>query len=114
MEILNKQKIAALASEIGEENVPVLLDIFLGELDMYIAELSDATKVDKAEYLREISHALKSSAASFGADALCDKAKELDMRAKQGQDIDIVHDVVAMIDQLSSTSSAYRDWKASM
>ncbi len=40
MEVLNQDKIERLAAEIGVENVPVLLDIFLGELTMYIDNLN--------------------------------------------------------------------------
>ncbi|MBE4116435.1 phosphorelay protein LuxU, partial [Vibrio parahaemolyticus] len=40
MTILNQQKIDELSMEIGSDNVPVLLDIFLGEMDTYIDNLS--------------------------------------------------------------------------
>ena len=38
--VLNQQKIDELSMEIGGDNVPVLLDIFLGEMDTYIENLS--------------------------------------------------------------------------
>ncbi|MDG2840049.1 phosphorelay protein LuxU, partial [Vibrio parahaemolyticus] len=34
--VLNQQKIDELSMEIGSDNVPVLFDIFLGEMDTYI------------------------------------------------------------------------------
>ena len=83
MSLLNQQKIDELAGEIGEENVPVLLDIFLGELAGYDEHLSSGKLDDVGQYLAEISHALKSSAASFGADQLCEFAVALDSRVKQ-------------------------------
>ncbi|ELV8624672.1 Hpt domain-containing protein [Vibrio cidicii] len=111
MELLNKEKIASLGEEIGPENVPVLLGIFLNELETYLGVLSDATYNDKITYLKEISHALKSSAASFGADALCDFALNLDGRAKQNDAFDEVNDVLAMIDVLHQTQHAYQKWQ---
>lgn len=72
MTILNQQKIDELSMEIGSDNVPVLLDIFLGEMDTYIDNLSQLEGSEQLVYLKEISHALKSSAASFGADSLCE------------------------------------------
>ncbi|NOH95411.1 quorum-sensing phosphorelay protein LuxU [Vibrio sp. 99-70-13A1] len=83
MSLLNQNKINELAGEIGEENVPVLLDIFLGELSGYNEQLSSGQLEDTNQYLAEISHALKSSAASFGADQLCELAVSFDSRVKQ-------------------------------
>ncbi|MDN3614497.1 quorum-sensing phosphorelay protein LuxU [Vibrio gallaecicus] len=83
MSLLNQNKINELAGEIGEENVPVLLDIFLGELAGYNERLSSGQLEDTSQYLAEISHALKSSAASFGADQLCELAVSFDLRVKQ-------------------------------
>ncbi|NMT19542.1 Hpt domain-containing protein, partial [Vibrio parahaemolyticus] len=49
--------------EIGSDNVPVLFDIFLGEMDTYIENLSQLQGAERLAYSKEISHALKSSAA---------------------------------------------------
>ncbi|ERM60333.1 MULTISPECIES: quorum-sensing phosphorelay protein LuxU [Vibrio] len=81
--VLNQQKVDELASEIGPENVPVLLDIFLGELKGYYEHLELNKDNDTSKYLADISHALKSSAASFGADSLCSFAISLDAKVKQ-------------------------------
>ncbi|WP_412034990.1 hypothetical protein [Vibrio sp. 1866] len=40
MTILNQQKIDELSMEIGSDNVPALLDTFLGEMVTYIDHLS--------------------------------------------------------------------------
>ncbi|MHC6526678.1 MULTISPECIES: quorum-sensing phosphorelay protein LuxU [unclassified Vibrio] len=108
MEVLNQNKIEQLANDIGEENVPVLLGIFLGELESYIAYLSDPAAADKLSYLREISHALKSSAASFGAEQLCCSAIEIDARVKNGQPLSEAGDVSHMVELLGTTLSRYQ------
>ncbi len=104
---MNISKIDNLAQEIGEENVPILVEIFVGELDTYRDNLSDEAFGDKLEYLKEISHALKSSAASFGADQLCAKAIDIDSRAKLGNDIDVALDTATMIDLIQHTRQSY-------
>lgn len=106
MEVLNQEKINRLASEIGEENVPVLLQIFLGELSNYIENLQ-ADPEDKTQYLKEISHALKSSAASFGAEVLCEYAIEIDTHAKTGQGFNQSDSKEKMIDLLKLTYQHY-------
>ena len=83
IKVLNQQKVDELAGEIGQENVPVLLEIFLGELKDYYEHLEVNKESDASKYLADISHALKSSAASFGADSLCSFAIGLDSKVKQ-------------------------------
>lgn len=107
MDILNQQKVDDLAREIGEENVPVLLDIFLGELSTYIETLADNGSADSESHLAEISHALKSSAASFGADHLCALAVDIDSRVKLDQQIDVSVDTINMVAVLQSTRTEY-------
>lgn len=107
MELINQKKITNLAQEIGEENVPVLLQIFLGELSGYSDRLADDTLSSKFEYLKEISHALKSSASSFGADRLCAKAVEIDAKAKEQQLFDEAQESAAMLSLLEETHRCY-------
>ena len=114
MELLNQQKIAALGNEIGDDNVPMLLEIFLSELASYLKVLGDTSFQDKLSYLKGISHALKSSAASFGADALCELAVAIDAKVKQGIALQQQIDVVAMIELLQRTQQAYADWQVSL
>lgn len=108
MEILNQTKIDRLSEEIGAENVPVLLDIFLGELTTYINDLSATDTGNIDSYLKEISHALKSSAASFGAEALCAYSIEIDARAKSGQILNLAEVQPKMVSLLSETQQKYQ------
>lgn len=107
MDLLNKEKIATLAKEIGPENVPVLLDIFLNELMTYKETLSVADTSARAAHLTEISHALKSSAASFGADRLCELAIDIDTRGKQQQLGDIDQETKNFVEMLCLTHETY-------
>jgi two-component system phosphorelay protein LuxU len=108
MDVLNQSKIEKLAREIGEENVPMLLEIFLCELVAYQQSLTGDEVTDKTQYLKDISHALKSSAASFGADRLCAKAVNLDAKAKLGEKFDEAVETANMIDILNQTHGYYQ------
>lgn len=108
MDVLNQSKIDRLASEIGEENVPMLLDIFLGELTQYIEVLSDDEFTEVGRYLADICHALKSSAASFGAEALCTFAIEIDTQVKVSGIADLEATRQKMIALLKQTQQRYQ------
>lgn len=109
-EVLNQQKIDELSDEIGSENVPILLDIFLGEMNSYVDNLNADSSDGQLMYLKEISHALKSSAASFGADRLCDLAIQIDHKVKRGESLSHDGDVSMMLDTLKVTQKAYLSW----
>ncbi|MGR5324373.1 quorum-sensing phosphorelay protein LuxU [Vibrio alfacsensis] len=108
--VLNQQKIDELAAEIGRDNVPVLLEIFLGEMDSYIVHLSQNHHTEQLVYLKEISHALKSSAASFGADRLCALATDIDKKAKADELGEDCEEIAMMLDLLRVTRDAYCLW----
>lgn len=110
MDILNQSKIDQLSLDIGSDNVPVLLEIFLGELDTYITNLSRFQAEEQDAYLREISHALKSSAASFGADQLCELAVTIDAKVKSCALTPQGPEVNEMLKLLERTQEAYRAW----
>ncbi len=80
---INAETIKRLAEEVGEETVILLLNVFSDELEQYLRQLSDQPSVNQ---VGEISHAIKSSAASFGADDLAEMAQECESRVRQGQD----------------------------
>ncbi|HHX8668431.1 TPA: quorum-sensing phosphorelay protein LuxU [Vibrio alginolyticus] len=109
--VLNQKKIDELSMEIGSDNVPVLFDIFLGEMDTYIENLSQLQGAERLAYSKEISHALKSSAASFGADRLCELAMSIDKKAKAGELTAESEELEVMFDLLHETRDAYRSWR---
>ncbi|RJX68473.1 Hpt domain-containing protein [Vibrio sinensis] len=113
MKIQNSAKLEQLSHEIGAENVPILLNIFLSELAQYIDTLSMQTDDSNNEYLKDICHALKSSAASFGAEKLCAMAIEIDTSAKLGQRSEYREHRVQLIALLRETQQCYHKLLAS-
>ncbi len=108
--LLNPKKIDELSKEIGTENVSLLFDIFLGEMDAYAENLRSVSGAEQLSYLTEISHALKSSAASFGADCLCELANAIDNKAKNNELNAHEGEVTRMVELLADTRDAYRSW----
>lgn len=108
VKIIDQDKVDRLATEIGQENMPTLLGIFLNELQTYQNQLAVLEGIDQEQYLQEISHALKSSAASFGAEALCAYSTELDARVKAGTSIHNPNNKQQMITLLTDTQHSYQ------
>ena len=111
VDVLNQKKIDELSRIIGSDNVPVLLDIFIGEMDTYIENLSQFRGAKRLCYLKEISHALKSSAASFGAECLCQLAISIDKKSKSGELDEAPDEIKVMLNLLHETRDAYRGWQ---
>ncbi|MDP5253735.1 MULTISPECIES: Hpt domain-containing protein [unclassified Vibrio] len=106
---MNKQKLEQLQNEIGRENIPMLLNIFLGELEVYNQQLNRLKGEEQLDYMLEITHALKSSAASFGADQLCVIAQEIDTSGKQQTLVDQDKEVARLTDVLLNTATQYHE-----
>lgn len=108
MHVLNKRKLEQLQNEIGRENIPMLLNIFLGELEVYNQQLNRLRGDEQLDYLLEITHALKSSAASFGADQLCVIAQEIDLSGKQQTLGSQESEVARLTESLLTTAESYQ------
>ncbi len=104
---LNSAKLDELCAEIGRENLPMLLDIFLGELKRYHIVLSGDVKQLHSP-LKEICHMLKSNAASFGADHLCELANKLDAKARAGEPINTLEYRDLILFSIDQTTRQYQ------
>ncbi|MGF1686218.1 Hpt domain-containing protein [Photobacterium japonica] len=80
---MNADTIKRMADEVGQDTLLLLLNMFSDELDQFFQQLSAQPSLAQ---VRDISHSIKSSAASFGADELSMMAQECEFRVKQGQE----------------------------
>ncbi|WP_028022805.1 Hpt domain-containing protein [Enterovibrio calviensis] len=103
--IVNHETLRRLAVEVGEETVSSLLVVFSDELSRYSDELSETPSVMQ---VREISHAIKSSAASFGADELAELARECESRVKLGQESWVHEQLPRLTSMIEGTASQYK------
>ncbi|CZF86253.1 MULTISPECIES: Hpt domain-containing protein [Grimontia] len=102
---VNHETLRRLAVEVGEDTVSSLLVVFSDELSRYSDQLSEAPS---AMQVREISHAIKSSAASFGADELAELARECESRVKQGQESWVQDQLPRLTMMLQGTAVQYK------
>ncbi|MFD2177323.1 Hpt domain-containing protein [Veronia pacifica] len=102
---INRETLRRLAAEVGEETVTVLLNVFSDELNRYQSQLSHEPSVSD---VRDISHAIKSSAASFGADDLAEFAQECESRVKLGQDVWVRDHLPELTSMLKGAATEYR------
>lgn len=82
---LDPKAMKRLRSALGKSAarvLPDLIDTFLQEAPMQLAQMRDALAGPDLEILRRVSHTLKSNAANFGASSLNHLAQELNQLAK--------------------------------
>mgnify|MGYP000070723134 CR=1 FL=1 len=102
---INQIAVNQLMQEVGDENVPFLFGIFCDELDDFISTLTTHPEIEK---VREISHCLKSSAGSFGADKLASMAINIEEKAKNKQKDWVERNISEFVNIARGTELAYR------
>ncbi len=102
----NHETLRGLAVEVGEDMVASLLLVFSDELNRYVDELS---KTPTATQIRNISHSVKSSAASFGAEELAELARECESRVKLGQENWVADALPRFLILLKATANEYKE-----
>ena len=68
-----------LQDAMGEDFAAELLETFLSDADNMFADLDTAVAVGDADAYRRASHTLKSNADTFGARAMADQAREIEL-----------------------------------
>lgn len=81
--VLDRETLQHLAHDVGEENLTELIEVFIEELDHRTASIEQAARASDLAALAAEAHPLKSSAASFGAQALSRVARDIETAAKQ-------------------------------
>ena len=102
---INQIAVNQLMQEVGDENVPFLFGIFCDELDDFISTLTTHPEIEK---VREISHCLKSSAGSFGAEKLANMAIHIEEKAKDKQKDWVERNISEFVNIARGTELAYR------
>ena len=83
MEIIDRAALEALSDSVGEDFVEELIDTFIEEGPGMFHEMQQALSVADADSFRRAAHSLKTNAATFGAMELAEKAKELEIMARE-------------------------------
>jgi HPt (histidine-containing phosphotransfer) domain-containing protein len=85
--LIDEAVLAGLIEDIGVEQLPAALELFVAEMSRRAADLRRATEGHDTdtEQLRRIAHGAKGSAATFGAPAVAAAARRLEEACKSGQ-----------------------------
>lgn len=83
--LIDEGVLAALVEDIGPEQLPVALGLFVDEMGRRADELRRAAEGPDAEQLRRIAHGAKGSASTFGAPAVTAAARRLEEACKYGE-----------------------------
>ncbi|BAX53660.1 TPA: Hpt domain-containing protein [Photobacterium damselae] len=102
---VNVETVKRLADEVGEDTVSLLFNVFSDELEQYLVKLLAEPSVSD---IGEISHSIKSSAASFGADDLALLAQECESRVRQGQDSWIMDHLPELRQMVQGVAQEYK------
>ncbi len=102
---INQETVNQLIQEVGGENASFLFGIFCDELLEFTSSFSIESEVAR---IKEISHCLKSSAGSFGADKLAMFAVEIEEKAKAEQLDWVKRNITEFINIARKTEVIYR------
>ncbi|WP_299616015.1 Hpt domain-containing protein [uncultured Tateyamaria sp.] len=78
-DIVNTEIFAELCDAMGADFAAELLDTFLSEASTMLATLKTAVAEDDAEGYRRTAHSIKSNAEIFGAAALADLSRQMEL-----------------------------------
>jgi two-component system, sensor histidine kinase and response regulator len=95
-QVLDEQTINQLAEDAGPELLPEMLAIFIKETRHRIAQLRESASLHDGNLLADTVHPLKSSAGTYGARALAELARQVDLACKEAR----LDDAFACIDEL--------------
>ncbi|WP_298440137.1 Hpt domain-containing protein [uncultured Ferrimonas sp.] len=103
-EILDQNKVAQMGADAGEDMLPMLLQIFVEELEASHAELTGCEHTE----LAGVAHKVKGSAATFGALALQHVSMQLEYAAKGIEPADTEQLKQQCLETMTQTLSVYR------
>jgi HPt (histidine-containing phosphotransfer) domain-containing protein len=83
--LIDEAVLAGLIEDIGLEQLPAALGLFVTEMSRRAADLRRADEGLDTEQLRRIAHGAKGSAATFGAPAVTAAARRLEEACKSGE-----------------------------
>lgn len=92
--LIDEQVIAELESVLGAESLQQMLQVFLKETEQRLDDIQRLSDEDNHSAIADEAHTLKSSAGSFGAQALFEAAKQLEHLA-QSSDVKVITAEVA-------------------
>lgn len=108
--LIDEAVLAGLIEDIGLEQLPVALGLFVDEMSRRAADLRRATEGPDTEQLRRIAHGAKGSAATFGAPAVAAAARRLEEACKSGEPASSLPVLIAaLLAEMAAASEQVRE-----
>ena len=112
-QVLSKEKLwnkeAAISRLGGNEGLlNRIVEMFLAQIEQKQNALQASAEAEDAEGVRFNSHAMKGVSGDVGADAIREKAAEIEVKAKQGDLSNVVSDMAALDDLIQQTVDVMR------
>ena len=104
--LLNEAVLQRLEKDASLEVIPEIVSMFVRETRSRLARMSDALEQMDLACLESESHTLKSSAGTFGAAILEERARELELASKAGNADPVVEMMAAIEDAAECTIKA--------
>ncbi len=98
-----------LKNDAGADFVGELVTIYCDETPQLIARLQQALAGYEAEAFRQAAHSIKSTSKTFGALALSELARELEMMGREGQLADAQVKVEQLLAEYDQVQQALKD-----
>ncbi len=112
MPVIEKQTFDELKQMSGADFINELIDTFLDDAPKLVTAIRSALAARDADSFRRAAHSLKSNAATFGAVALAELAKELEKLGKENRLTDTGDRLTALEEAVQSASEELRGLKS--
>jgi HPt (histidine-containing phosphotransfer) domain-containing protein len=106
--LIDRAAFAELQQTAGAEFVTELVETFLIEAPLMLAELRDALADGNSDRFRRAAHSLKSNSNTFGATALGAMARDLELTAADRVAAGDAHVLDALADQYGHVAAALK------
>ncbi len=109
MSAIDQATFEKLKDGVGADFIGELVATYCDETPRLIAQLQQALAACDAEAFRQAAHSIKSTSKTFGAFALSELAKELEMMGRDGQLADAQANVEQLLDEYNQVQQTLKD-----
>lgn len=108
-EVLDAAVLDELKSTVGPDFVAELIGTFLDEAPSILVDMKKASETGDTDAIRRAAHSLKSNASTFGALALADEARCIEMHGLGARAAETLEALQASCDQACAALQAHLD-----
>ena len=107
--LVDDDALQALGEDTSFELIPRMVGVFVEELQSRASHIAEGVETHDSRRLASEAHALKSSAATYGAVAIAEHARRLDQACKDGNQLEAEAQARAILARVGPTVGALRE-----